>query len=379
MDLWLPEYGHVLFSLTMGTCCLAPAKSDRNMWLGLSIGYVITLVLYGVLVHTAAMRPMSASFICILAPYVYLFLPLSRFRDLRYLVTVLMIGNLCIVLQFFTNYLMYLLPGPATGVVIFVALALLSLGVGVFARPVFTRYLKLLQHLPRGWGLMTATSAVIEMALIYLSIYPAPLKERPEYFSVYAMFLLTVVAYYAVLISILFKMRRIYDQDRTIRHQEGWFNMAYMDALTGQPNRMAYMEKLAALQRDPAALENLGIVVLDINDLKQANDSHGHDEGDALIRDAAALLAITFTGDKAEVYRIGGDEFAVIDQAASEADLARKLNFLDVIYTQNKRFSMAAGYAMVRPSEPDPVKSAFRRADRLMYQDKARRKAQENP
>lgn len=379
MELWLPELGHVLFSLTLGTSCLAPGRDDRRLWLKLIAGYVATLLLYGVLVHAAGWRPMSAAFLCILAPYLYLFFPLSRFRDLRFLLTVLLIGNLSIVLQFLTNSLLFLLDGTEPMLLwrglLFVGIVGLAVAMVCFCRPLVNRYLTLLQQLPRGWGLMTASSAMIEIALIYLSIYPAPLSARPEYFPVYAMFILTVLSYYAVLISIMFKMRRIYDQDRVIRHKEGWDNIAYMDALTGQPNRVAYMEKLARLGQEPDACASTAIVVLDLNDLRQVNMSEGHEAGDSLIRDAAALLSITFSGRKAEVYRIGGDEFAVIDQDATEAMIIRKLSYLDTVCLQNRRFSMAAGFSMVDPAEADAPRCAFLRADRLMAQDKARRKA----
>ncbi|MGE4453064.1 MAG: GGDEF domain-containing protein [Sphaerochaeta sp.] len=81
------------------------------------------------------------------------------------------------------------------------------------------------------------------------------------------------------------------------------------DVLTGLRNRSTFMRDLSDKQRlckTPAS-----IVVCDINDLKKTNDTYGHAKGDALLLDASILLERCFRGI-GKVYRIGGDEFAVI-------------------------------------------------------------------
>ncbi|HSP03921.1 MAG TPA: diguanylate cyclase [Acidimicrobiales bacterium] len=88
--------------------------------------------------------------------------------------------------------------------------------------------------------------------------------------------------------------------------------LATHDSLTGLLNRGAAMQALA---RDLARAERDGssllALFLDLDGLKQLNDTHGHDAGDAAIRAAAdALRASTRDGDV--VARLGGDEFLVV-------------------------------------------------------------------
>ncbi len=82
--------------------------------------------------------------------------------------------------------------------------------------------------------------------------------------------------------------------------------MNYIDSLTGLKNRNSYFKRLQELQKSQQAL---GVVYLDINGLKKANDTHGHTYGDSLIVRASTLLTKVF---KKEIYRIGGDEFVVL-------------------------------------------------------------------
>lgn len=82
--------------------------------------------------------------------------------------------------------------------------------------------------------------------------------------------------------------------------------LSYNDTLTGVYNRYRYLEKVRELQKNPPS--TLGIIYLDIDGMKQANDTYGHSFGDALLVRTANLLTQTSSYD---VYRVGGDEFVV--------------------------------------------------------------------
>ena len=97
------------------------------------------------------------------------------------------------------------------------------------------------------------------------------------------------------------------------------------DSLTGLANRSAFDDALARL--DECGPHPIGVLMLDLDDLKRINDERGHSAGDAMLRRVADVLRFTFrTGDV--VARIGGDEFAVLtagrDAAAIEV-LAMRL------------------------------------------------------
>ena len=88
--------------------------------------------------------------------------------------------------------------------------------------------------------------------------------------------------------------------------------MAITDPLTGLRNHRAFHEDVAReLQRVGRTGVPLALVLLDLDDLKAVNDSHGHQAGDERLQ--ALADAIRATGRSADLaYRVGGDEFAVI-------------------------------------------------------------------
>lgn len=94
--------------------------------------------------------------------------------------------------------------------------------------------------------------------------------------------------------------------------------LAYYDQLTGLPNRRSFDDMMfdRIVSMDPA----FGLLVVDIDNLKIANDTMGHVVGDSLIQEVAARLSEMVPGGAS---RIGGDEFAVlIDGCRNHAELA---------------------------------------------------------
>jgi diguanylate cyclase (GGDEF)-like protein len=88
-------------------------------------------------------------------------------------------------------------------------------------------------------------------------------------------------------------------------------DLARRDALTGLSNRLAWEEAIAQFEH---ATTPIAVVLADVDGLKVANDTHGHDMGDRLLIAVAELLAAgTPRGARGtDVFRIGGDEFAVL-------------------------------------------------------------------
>jgi diguanylate cyclase (GGDEF)-like protein len=98
-------------------------------------------------------------------------------------------------------------------------------------------------------------------------------------------------------------------------------DLATRDELTGVRNRRGFTERMteALHEGKPSAL-----VVIDLNDFKTVNDSHGHPCGDQLLRHVARLLQTEIRASKDEVFRLGGDEFALI-LAETDTQRARVL------------------------------------------------------
>lgn len=88
--------------------------------------------------------------------------------------------------------------------------------------------------------------------------------------------------------------------------------IAYVDELTQVGNRRLFNEQLATLVAHTLrANESLGLLVIDLNDLKTVNDRYGHPVGDRVIRSLAEALQNSVRPTD-HVCRIGGDEFCVL-------------------------------------------------------------------
>ncbi|MBP0443358.1 EAL domain-containing protein [Roseomonas sp. SSH11] len=99
--------------------------------------------------------------------------------------------------------------------------------------------------------------------------------------------------------------------ERRLRH------LAHHDPLTGLANRVLLSE---ALQRSPRS-SPCSMIVLDLHGLKHVNDAFGHEVGDALLQEAAALMERCID-QRGLLARLGGDEFAVLLRGDAEAAAA---------------------------------------------------------
>jgi diguanylate cyclase (GGDEF)-like protein len=148
-------------------------------------------------------------------------------------------------------------------------------------------------------------------------------------------------------------------------------NMAEVDALTGIKNKNAYKERENLMNgriqehRQP----EFAIVVLDVNDLKRINDTEGHEAGDKCICDACEIICRTFK--RSPVYRVGGDEFAVISQ---DEDYARSEELVGLITQHNEEALSNGGLiiacGMAKYDKETSVAEVFEAADRRMYENK---------
>jgi len=103
------------------------------------------------------------------------------------------------------------------------------------------------------------------------------------------------------------------------RFQREMFDRAVRDNLTGLYNRAYFLEQIGA-RCDQAISRGMSIALLmvDIDHFKRINDTHGHDAGDAALREVAKVLRDSTRADDL-VARYGGEEFLVALPVASEA------------------------------------------------------------
>lgn len=87
--------------------------------------------------------------------------------------------------------------------------------------------------------------------------------------------------------------------------------LSHLDPLTGLGNRRLFDESLTDLLGSPSPFRSVALVVLDVDNLKQINDRHGHPAGDEVLRTVARAIMGSIR-DLDIATRIGGDEFAVV-------------------------------------------------------------------
>jgi diguanylate cyclase (GGDEF)-like protein len=169
------------------------------------------------------------------------------------------------------------------------------------------------------------------------------------------------------------------DIDSQVRHEIEYANdlheaktMAIKDELTGVKNKHAYVDFEMGLtgQIEAGEKPEFAVVICDINDLKRINDTQGHRAGDAYIRKACAIICNVFK--HSPVFRIGGDEFAVLCQGHDYEHLEGLIEEMHGINADNRAkgdVQIACGFS--RFDNDQSVEQVFERADQMMYEQKA--------
>jgi diguanylate cyclase (GGDEF)-like protein len=168
-------------------------------------------------------------------------------------------------------------------------------------------------------------------------------------------------------------------------HEEQQRFLAYRDSLTGLRNTTAYKAWVTEFDKEIQRKQTeFGVVVLDVNNLKEANDRCGHDAGNKLIVTAARMISDTFK--RSPVFRIGGDEFLVILQNSDLENCEELLAKFDSecanasVKTDGADIavSVAKGLAIYDPAGDSQFVDVFNRADDAMYKNKRQMKSSQN-
>lgn len=138
--------------------------------------------------------------------------------------------------------------------------------------------------------------------------------------------------------------------------------LSYYDMLTGLYNRNKYIEVIELTRK--VRPEQVGAMYIDLNGLKRVNDQQGHRAGDDLIIRAARAIGAVFPED---AYRVGGDEFVVIQLDVSEQEFAEKTVLLR---RKMEEAQVNVSIGTVWRQEAEDLEELLRKADECMYKEK---------
>ena len=201
----------------------------------------------------------------------------------------------------------------------------------------------------RSFHIFMGIVALLALAAMANIFYHALLDiGNPDYYSL--VYVLRIV-YQAMLFNILFLFA------------------LYATVVSGLEHRKARYVAIGA------TVLLIAIVVLDINDLKKVNDTNGHQAGDNHLRNACRVICEAFK--HSPVFRVGGDEFAVIAQASDYAHIEERLWDVSVHNEEALRSGgVVIACGMAKFENDDCVAVVFDRADRHMYHEKETLKSQ---
>lgn len=139
--------------------------------------------------------------------------------------------------------------------------------------------------------------------------------------------------------------------------------LSFMDSLTSVGNRRLYNDTFARLSKQK--LHSLGVIFIDLDGLKRANDLHGHQFGDYLIRHVAETLSALF---RDSVYRIGGDEFVILCPNTTHEQFEKQLGELEELSRTDMNLHYSIGTSW-REGNVD-LHRQVTYADEQMYKNK---------
>ena len=168
--------------------------------------------------------------------------------------------------------------------------------------------------------------------------------------------------------------KEVQEKEEQKKNLESAERMARRDELTGIKNKNAFSEYIENVD---SKIKNknapaFAVVICDVNNLKMINDTRGHSFGDEAIQKTSRMICDIYK--HSPVFRIGGDEFAVVLTGSDYEQREQLITSLRNETNTNVRFRsgpvVASGMAVYEPENDTEFSEVFKRADHKMYENK---------
>lgn len=172
------------------------------------------------------------------------------------------------------------------------------------------------------------------------------------------------------------KCKRLYNE---MQEKAFYQNLAYVDVLTGTYNRNSYENDISIIEKNKDNYKSIEVAVIDLNGLKNVNDTYGHITGDNMIRKFGEILRTTLSKNN-KAYRIGGDEFIIIFLDNTKEKLRKELKKIDEkVQAYNLKSEIYISYALgtceYNNIRHEKITDTILEADQKMYINKTEIKA----
>jgi len=154
------------------------------------------------------------------------------------------------------------------------------------------------------------------------------------------------------------------------------------DPLTGLNNRRELSKYLFRETRDTMCESVLSLIMMDVDDFKQVNDTLGHFYGDNVLVAVSEILKQACKNTEAFLARYGGDEFCIVYRAKDTDAVESMISSIQAnVARWNKKsneivsIGLSIGYAIWQPEIDENIEALYKQADQKMYQAKNAKKA----
>jgi diguanylate cyclase len=185
---------------------------------------------------------------------------------------------------------------------------------------------------------------------------------------------LTQIQYFLMLITFGSIGLVVYIFHREAKYHQ---NVSLTDALTGLDNRLSMFHRLKQALKS----KEFTVFLLDLNGFKAINDNYGHQDGDLVLQEVAFRLKHMNSANNYRVFRIGGDEFAVLLSTADEQSIITLKTDIELCFANPFRglsgklpLSTSFGHSRY-PFDSTQISQLLHIADNNMYQMKRNQKS----
>lgn len=191
-----------------------------------------------------------------------------------------------------------------------------------------------------------------------------------EMYSIY----ITVkyIVYICVSLVILFGIYLIYKFNNEVLEKT---LLSYFDPLTQIKNRKGFDEEIAKQLESYKRYKHPFIIIMfDIDNFKNINDTYGHKVGDIVLIDIAKLITSHIRNDVDFMFRVGGEEFILLcsnTQLESGKKVAEKIRHEveeNLNSIEDKKITISIG--LTQAQKDDTIDSIYKRVDKLLYHSK---------